>query len=106
MKKTTMTAIAALVSTVWTAQSVEAQSSGRNCAPREVVVQRLAEKYGESRKSIGIGQQGTVMETFASEDTGTWTITVTMPTGVTCLVASGQSYETLAEVLPEQEKDA
>lgn len=106
MKKTTMTVIAALVATVLTAPSASAQSTSRNCAPREVVVQRLAERYGESRKSIGIGQEGTVMETFASEDTGTWTITVTMPTGVTCLVASGQSYETLAEVLPVPEKDA
>lgn len=106
MKKTTMTIIAALVSTVMTAPIAQAQTTSRNCAPREVVVQRLADKYGESRKSIGIGQQGTVMETFASEDTGTWTITVTMPTGVTCLVASGQSFETLAEIVPDPEHDA
>lgn len=71
----------------------------RNCAPREIVVERLASSYGEARQSIGIGAQGAVVETFASQDTGTWTITVTMPNGLTCLVASGQSYETLAEVV-------
>ena len=42
-----------------------------------MVVKRLAEKYGESRQSIGMGQQGMVMETFASGETGSWTITVT-----------------------------
>lgn len=78
----------------------------QNCAPRDTVVERLADGYGESRQSIGIGAQGAVVEVFASSDTGTWTITVTMPTGVTCLVASGQSFQTLAEVLPPKGDDA
>jgi hypothetical protein len=79
---------------------------GPQRAPREVVVGRLAEKYGESRQSIGIGGQGVVMETFASTESGTWTITVTMPNGMTCLMASGQSYEALAEALPNADNDA
>ncbi|MBY6139883.1 hypothetical protein KUV26_10590 [Leisingera daeponensis] len=83
-----------------------AAAQGRNCAPRDAVVKRLAEKFGESRQSIGMGQQGMVMETFASADTGSWTITVTTPNGMTCLVASGQSYEVLAEALPNTDTDA
>ena len=47
-----------------------------------------------------------MVEVFASRDTGTWTITVTRPSGLTCLVASGQAFETLAEALPGPEKDA
>jgi len=78
----------------------------RNCAPRAAVVERLATKYGESRQSIGLGQRGMVVETFASSDTGTWTITVTTPNGMTCLVASGQSWEELAEELPPEGNDA
>ena len=69
--------------------------SNRNCAPRPVVLERLAEGYGETRQSIGLGAQGAVVEVFASIETGTWTITVTMPTGVTCLIASGQAFEPL-----------
>ncbi|KIC31780.1 hypothetical protein [Leisingera sp. ANG-S5] len=83
-----------------------AAAQSRNCAPRDAVIKRLAEKYGESRQSIGMGQQGMVMETFASADTGSWTITVTTPNGMTCLVASGQSYEVLAEALPNTDSDA
>ncbi len=83
-----------------------AAAQSQNCAPRDLVVKRLAEKYGESRQSIGMGQQGMVMETFASAETGSWTITVTTPNGMTCLVASGQSYEVLAEALPVQDTDA
>lgn len=89
-----------------TAAPAAAQSAQNKCAPREIVVQRLAEKYGESRQSIGMGQRGMLMETFASDKTGSWTITVTTPQGMTCLVASGQSYEALAEALPPVEKDA
>ncbi|MDE4132887.1 hypothetical protein PXK00_07180 [Phaeobacter sp. QD34_3] len=104
MKKTMFKTAAGLAVLVLTATSSFAQ--GRNCAPREVVVERLAEKYGESRQSIGLGGQGMVMETFASPESGTWTITVTMPNGLTCLMASGQSYEVLAEALPNTDNDA
>lgn len=70
--------------------AAEAQSPNRNCADREKVVSRLAEGYGETRQSIGLGANNTIVEMFTSTDTGTWTITVTTTDGVTCLVASGQ----------------
>ena len=64
----------------------------RQCAPREAVVERLNGTYGEVLQSIGLGVEGVMVETFVSEETGTWTITVTTPNGNTCLVASGQSW--------------
>lgn len=76
-----------------------ALAQGQNCGVRTAVVERLATKYGESRQSIGMAPQGRVVEVFASLETGTWTITVTMPNGVTCLVASGQSFEPLDEAV-------
>lgn len=91
--------LAATALAVLFAMPASAQQS-RNCAPREAVVERLASTYGKSRQSIGLGEQGMVIETFASIDTGTWTITVTTPNGLTCLVVSGQSWEELAEALP------
>lgn len=71
-----------------------------------MVVDRLAEGYGETRQSMGLGANNSVIEVFASDETGTWTITVTMPNGMTCLVASGQAYEALAEALPAKGNDA
>ena len=71
-----------------------------NCAPREVVVERLAERYRETRQSMGLGANSAVVEVFASRETGTWTITVTTPQGMTCLVASGQAFQTLNDPLP------
>lgn len=74
----------------------------QNCALRATVVERLAVNYGETRQSMGLGANNAVMEVFASSASGSWTITVTMANGVTCLVASGQSFEKLAEALPPQ----
>ena len=76
----------------------------RNCAPRAVVIERLATGYGETRQSIGLGAQGAVVEVFASIETGTWTILVTTPGGMTCLAASGQSFESLSETLPPRDE--
>lgn len=87
------------------ASQVSAQSL-RNCAPRDSVVQRLTEGYGETRQSVGLGRGNALVEVFASDQSGSWTITITMPNGTTCLVASGQSFEALAEVLPQDGNDA
>lgn len=92
MKLKSVLFVAALLSTPFAAQA-----QGQNCGARDTVVERLATKYGESRQSIGMAPKGRVIEVFASRETGTWTITVTMPNGVMCLVASGQAYEALDE---------
>ena len=96
---------AAVIGSILSA-SAPAAAQGRNCAPRDIVVERLASKYGESRQSMGLGANNAVIEVFASEETGTWTITVTSFQGVTCLVASGHAFEAMAEALPPKRNDA
>lgn len=86
------------------ATSASAQSG--NCAAHARVVEQLAVGYGETRQSIGIGSDNTVVEVFASLETGTWTITVTQPGGPTCLVASGAAFQVLAEALPNMDSGA
>ncbi len=74
--------------------------SETQCDTRDRVVAFLAERYGETRRSIGLAGEGAVMELFAADDTGTWTITVTLTDGQMCLVASGAAYEAVTEDLP------
>lgn len=88
------------------ATSDVAAQTRQNCAPRQMVIERLAEGYGETRQSVGIGSNNSVVEVFASRETGSWSITVTRPGGPTCLVASGQSYEAVVEALPAKDSDA
>lgn len=102
----TMGALAAAAAlNMMTAGMAIAQQT-RNCGPRELVLSRLAEGYGETRQSMGLGANNAVIEVFASDESGTWTITVTSPNGVTCLVASGQAFEELVEALPAKGNDA
>ncbi|MET4102502.1 hypothetical protein ABIE58_001936 [Roseovarius sp. MBR-78] len=83
-----------------------AAAQSAQCAPREVVVERLAEAYGETRQAMGLGANNAVIEVFASGTSGSWTITVTGPSGLTCLIAAGQAFEAMADRLPAPGNDA
>lgn len=63
------------------------------CANRTTVVERLASRYGETLQSMGLHRDNSVIEVYASNSTGTWTILVTRPDGVACLLASGEMWE-------------
>jgi hypothetical protein len=75
-------------------------SQSANCGTHAMISERLGEGYGESRQTVALGAGNTLVETWANRDTGTWTITVTEAGGPTCLVASGQAFELVAEPLP------
>jgi hypothetical protein len=79
---------------ILTAQAARAEP--QQCGARDAVIARLSTGYGETRRSVGLAANNAVLEVFASDTTGTWTVTVTLPTGMTCLVASGDNYQTLA----------
>ena len=68
-----------------------------NCAPRELVAAGLADQWGEARRSIALDAAGSVVEIWASTETRTWTMTVTVPGGPTCIVASGIEYQPVKE---------
>lgn len=80
--------------------AAQAAQAANQCGKRDVVVTQLTEKYGETRRGMGVANNNAVMEMFASDTSGSWTITVTTPNGMMCLVASGQGYEAMAEELP------
>lgn len=75
----------------------------RPCAPHDKMAEALAAQYGEAPHAIGLAQDDTVMELYAAPGTGTWTLAVTLPTGLTCLVASGRNFEAIQ---PTQVKGA
>lgn len=104
MTRTTLALTSGAMIAALAAQDVAAQS--RYCAPHATVVERLASGYGESRQSMGLGADNAVVEVFASLETGTWTITVTRAGGPTCLVASGEAFQHLADGLPNMDSGA
>jgi len=73
------------------------------CGERDAVVQSLTAVHGETLRGIGLAHEGAVVEVWAAED-GAWTITVTLPAGVTCVIGSGEAYQAIG-VLPAAEGD-
>ncbi|MDO9641332.1 MAG: hypothetical protein Q7J44_22630 [Pseudotabrizicola sp.] len=70
------------------------------CGTRDLVLGQLTEKYGETLRGIGVANNNSVMEVYASPSSGSWTITVTLPDGRMCLVAAGQGYQATTGDLP------
>lgn len=68
------------------------------CAARAQVIGMLQSRYGEERHGMGMANGNHILEIFTSEETGTWSITVTNTSGRTCLVASGRNFEAMASV--------
>ena len=66
-----------------------AQQAG---VPRAAVVKALGDRYAEESVGLGIAQNGGVIELFTSTDGATWTIVLTMPNGLSQVIATGESW--------------
>ncbi len=42
---------------------------------------------------MGLAEGRGVVELYASEETGSWTILMTRPQGIACLMAAGQAFQ-------------
>jgi len=69
------------------------------CGDRGKIISHLESKYGETRRSIGLAQGQGIFEVYASDESGTWTIVLTKPSGRTCLMAAGEAFQALAPKL-------
>ncbi len=80
------------------------QAQPRQCAARATILATLGDTFRETRRGMGVAGATAgataVVELFASAETGTWTITITLPNGRTCLIASGQGWEGVVEEVP------
>lgn len=72
--------------------SAPASAQNLTCGERSAIVEKLKSKYGETQFGLGIGRENSVVEIFTSETTGTWTILMTLPTGMTCMMAAGSDW--------------
>jgi len=80
--------------------AVPDEADAAECAPYEMVKRFLSNRYQESRKAMGVVATRGIMELYVSEESGTWTVLLTMPNGMSCIVAAGDAFETeTAEVM-------
>jgi hypothetical protein len=65
------------------------------CLARIDVLAQLERKYAETPIALGLSETGAVMEIYAARDGATWTAVMTLPNGLSCLLAAGESFQTL-----------
>ena len=89
-----LAAVTVLVPTSAAAQEMSNDGSPVVCDQRSTIISSLSDDYQETRNSIGLANSGSVVEVFSSAD-GSWSMVVTRPDGVSCLVAAGRNWESL-----------
>ncbi len=82
-------AMSLLAAAAFMAHPAAAQQAG---IPHATVVKALGDRYAEESVGLGIAQNGGVIELFTSKDGATWTIVLTMPNGLSHMIATGESW--------------
>ena len=96
-KRTIISALAVAAVTIPTAAQAQ-----KNCAPRDAVVEKLQEKYAESFIGGGLQNSDTLVEIWTSEKSGSFTILVTQASGISCIVSTGQNWNSVVSAaIPE-----
>ena len=79
------------------ASPAEAQGRPSLCTARNALLSQLKSQYGEEPVAIGVAD-GALVELLTAKDGITWTIILTSPKGVSCLVASGDGWRPLLPI--------
>ena len=79
--------------------AVAQQTAQNSCTDRGTAVSHLSKNYQEEPVAMGLASSGGVVEVLTDDKGSSWSIIVTMPTGVTCLVASGENWEALQPII-------
>ena len=93
LKLTAAIAAGVFVATILATNPANAASD--LCTKRASMIKALSNKYEEQRRGIGIASKSGVMEIYISHK-GTWTMLMTMPNGMSCIMAAGRDWEEFA----------
>ena len=80
-----------------------AAAAQNQCNSRDSVIKLLANKYKEAPVAVGVTNTGGLVEVLSTGNGDTWTIIVTTPQGMSCLVAAGEGWRALEQVALEPE---
>ncbi len=81
---------------------IPAASAQSVCGTHQLVAEKLKQSYDEQLTGAGLSHNGGMIEVYSSPD-GTWTIVLTRPDGISCLMASGELWESMAPSIIEFE---
>ncbi len=68
------------------------------CGQQADIKKILSERYKESQRAFGLVSDSGLVEVYTSKG-GTWSILMTSPTGRTCVIAAGHTWQELDQAL-------
>ncbi len=74
---------------------------GGLCADHATTEKLLANRYGERQVAVGLTTGGALFELYANRSGSNWSVLITKPNGLTCIVALGNDLS--AEAIPMEE---
>jgi len=105
IRKTAMLGIAMrlwpIVLTFLAAAAPAAAQPAMPCHSATDIAKQLGSKYDEAPVAMGLQSNGNLLQVYASEREGTWTVVTTTPAGLSCIVAVGKTWI----VIPLASKD-
>lgn len=63
------------------------------CTTHGAITKQLEQRYGETPVSLGLSSAGKLVQVFSTDDGATWTLVLTRPDGVSCIVAAGRHWQ-------------
>ena len=76
------------------------------CNNRDKIIDWLGARYKEAPVATGVSSKGALVEVLTSKDGTTWTILLTSPNGTSCIVETGQAWQTKPHRDPAGEPQA
>lgn len=86
--------------------STTAMAAPQQCNNRDAVLKLLSNKYKEAPVAFGVTNNGGLVEVLKSTPSAkddTWTIIITTPQGVSCLVAAGEGWKAQEQIALDPE---
>ncbi len=73
------------------------------CNSRGQVLELLSETYSEAPVAVGVTNNGGLVEVLSTGDGNTWSIIITSPQGMSCLVAAGEGWRLIERIAMDPE---
>lgn len=93
MRKTLLASLAIATLLASRASLAEDPGRGMGCAKPDQIAATLRDDYAEQPVATGVQENGALLQVWASKGGATWTVVVTLPTRLSCIVAAGKSWE-------------
>ena len=73
------------------------------CNTRDNVIKQLGDKYQEAPVAVGVTHNGGLIEVLSTGEGQTWSIIITSPQGMSCLVAAGEGWRMVEHLAQDPE---